>query len=45
MRKGIFLSVQIAKKAMVMDRAVRGEMTAEEETARLVVSTGQVFRL
>ena len=45
MRRDIFLSIQEAKKAMVMDRVVRGEMTAAEGAARLGMSTRQIFRL
>jgi len=33
------LSIQEAKKAMVMDRVIRGEMTAAEGAARLKMST------
>jgi len=44
-RSDVFLSLKEATRSAVLDRVVKGEMTAAEAAARLRMSRRQVFRL
>ena len=45
MRSDVFLSLKEATRSAVLDRVVKGEMTAAEGAARLGMSRRQIFRL
>lgn len=45
MRSDVFLSLKDTTKAVILDRVVKGEMTAAEGAARLKMSKRHVFRM
>ena len=45
MRSDVFLSLKETTKAVILDRVVKGEMTAAEGAARLKMSKRHIFRL